>query len=274
MRILALIPEASCARACLDAAVAAAKSQVDPSIVALHVRVEPLHLLASDEEVAIQALRGRREGSAEQRADETRVRVENWKRSVLPHLSRLVAYEETEGAEEEEVIRASHHVEILVMARPSNLDGHDAFHAAVFLSHKPLLLVPPDWQSGAGARLERHVLIAWKESDRALRAVDAAMPWLRRADKVTVLAVRKEGRNIDPSNLSERLSDEGIQAEVVTADPIDGRTSARILATAEEIGTSLIVMGAYRYGSLVEWALGATTRRAISQTTIPMMLAH
>ena len=274
MRILALVPEASCARACLEAAVAAAKSQPNPKVVALHVRVDPLHLLASDEEVAIQALRGSREGSAEQRADETRVRVENWKRSVPPHLSRLVTYEETDGGEEDEVIRASRDVEIVVMARPSNLDGHDAFHAAVFLSHKALLLVPPDWESGAGAKLERQVLVAWKGSNQALRAVNAAMPWLRKADKVTVLTVRKEGQNIDPSNLLERLSDEGVRAEAVTADPIDGRTSARILTTAEEIGASLIVMGAYRYGSLVEWALGATTQRSVSQTTIPVLLAH
>ena len=67
---------------------------------------------------------------------------------------------------------------------------------------------------------------------------------------------------------------DSIKAERISAKPIDGRTSARILATADEIDASLIVMGAYRFGSLIEWALGATTQRTIAQAKIPLMLAH
>jgi nucleotide-binding universal stress UspA family protein len=274
MQILALVPEASCAHACLEAATAAARSQSGALVVALHVRVEPLKLLTSDEEIAIQRLREAREGTAEQRAHETRERVQEWMRSAPTELSRLVAYNEMEGGEEEQVVRASRGAEILVMARPGNLDGHDAFHAAVFLSRKSLLLVPPDWQSEVGGRLERHALIAWKQCNQAVRAVDGAMPWLRTAEQVTVLTVRKEGQHVNATRLLDVLSREGVHAQHISAEPIDGRTSVRILATAEEIGASLIVMGAYRYGSLVEWALGATTQRAISQTHVPLMLAH
>ena len=274
MRILALVPEASCASACLEAAVAAATSQPDSQVVALHVRVEPLKLLTSDEEVAIQRLRDAREGTAEDRADETRAHVENWKRAAPPELSRLVTYQEVIGGEEEEVLRASRSADLLVMARPINLDGHDAFHAAVFLSRKSLLLVPAEWRLEAGGNLERHVLIAWKQSSQAVRAVESAMPWLRSAAQVTVLTVRKPEQHTDASQLLEVLSRESVKAQLVEGEPIDGRTSARILATAEEIGASLIVMGAYRYGSLVEWALGATTQRTIAQARFPLMLAH
>lgn len=274
MRILALVPEASCARACLEAAVAAARSQADANVVALHVRVEPLKLLTSDEEVAIQRLRDGREGTAEHRADETRAHVEEWKRAAPPELSRLVSYEEVVGGEEEEVLRASRNADLLVMARPTNLDGHDAFHAAMFLSRKSLLLAPADWKSEAGAILERHILIAWKQSNQAVRAVEGAMPWLKGAAQVTVLTVRKPGQHTDATRLLEVLSREGVQARLIEAEPIDGRTSARILTTAEEVGASLIVMGAYRYGSLVEWALGKTTHRAIAQSKVPLMLAH
>lgn len=274
MRILALVPEASCARACLEGAMAAARSQTDAHVVALHVRVEPLKLLTSDEEVAIQRLRDAREGTAEHRADETRSHVEKWKQAAPPELARLVTYEEVVGGEEEEVLRASRSADLLVMARPTNLDGHDAFHAAVFLSRKSLLLVPADWQSEGGADLERHVLIAWKQSNQAVRAVEGAMPWLRGAAQVTVLTVHKPEQHTDPSRLLEVLSRESIRAKLVEREPIDGRTSARILATAEEIGASLIVMGAYRYGSLVEWALGKTTHRTIAQSKVPLMLAH
>jgi nucleotide-binding universal stress UspA family protein len=134
--------------------------------------------------------------------------------------------------------------------------------------------VPADWGAEADARLERHPLIAWKQSDQAVRAVDAAMPWLSKADKVTVLTVDRAGQPGDATKHLDGLPPEGVKAEWITAEPINGRTSARILATAEEIGASLIVMGAFRYGSLIEWALGATTQRAISQTKVPLLLAH
>jgi len=274
MWILALVPEASCARACLDAAASAAQSQDLAHVVALHVRVEPLKLLTSDEEVAIQLLRDSHEGDAEKRAGETRSEVEDWMRAAPPDLSKLVEYKEVVGGEEEEVVRASRTAELLVMARPHNLDGHDAFHAAVFLSRTSLLLAPADWTADAGPRIERHILVAWKQTGQASRAVDGALPWLRKADKVTVLTVEKEGQHVDPTRLLELLSREGIEAEHISGQPIDGRTSARILATADEIDASLIVMGAYRFGSLIEWALGATTHRTIGQAKIPLMLAH
>lgn len=274
MWILALVPEASCARACLDAAVSAARSQQLAPVLAVHVRVEPLELLTSDEEVAIQLMRESREGNADKRAEETRREVEAWVRAAPPELAKLVEYEEVVGGEEEEVVRASRTAELLVMARPHNLDGHDAFHAAVFLSRKSLLLAPVDWTADAGPRIERHILVAWKQNVQARRAVDGALPWLRNADKVTVLTVEKEGQHVDPTRLLELLSREGIKADRVSAQPIDGRTSARILATADEIDASLIVIGAYRFGSLIEWALGATTKRTIAQAKIPLMLAH
>lgn len=274
MWILALVPEASCVRACLDAAVSAARSQEHAHVLALHVRVEPLNLLTSDEEVAIQLLRDSREGNATKRAEETRREVESWMAAAPPESAKLVEYKEVVGGEEEEVVRASRTAELLVMARPHNLDGHDAFHAAVFLSRRSLLLAPADWTADAGPRIERHVLIAWKQNGQASRAVDGALPWLRTADKVTVLTVEKEGQYVDPTRLLESLAREGIAAERISAKPIEGRTSARILATAEEIDASLIVMGAYRFGSLIEWALGATTQRTIAQSKIPLMLAH
>lgn len=274
MWILALVPEASCARACLDAAASAARSQELAHVLALHVRVEPLELLTSDEEVAIQLMRDSREGNADRRADETRREVESWMRAAPPELAKLVEYKEVVGGEEEEVLRASRTAELLVLARPHNLDGHDAFHAAVFLSRTSLLLAPADWTTDAGPRIERHILVAWKQTGQARRAVDGALPWLRMADKVTVLTVEKEGQHVDPTRLLESLSREGIEAERISGQPIDGRTSARILATADEIDASLIVMGAYRFGSLIEWALGATTQRTIAQAKIPLMLAH
>lgn len=100
------------------------------------------------------------------------------------------------------------------------------------------------------------------------------MPWLKASAEVTVLTVNKPDQHTDASRLLDVLSREDVRAKLIEEEPINGRSSARILASAEEIGASLIVMGAFRYGSLVEWALGKTTHRTIAQSKVPLMLAH
>ncbi|NNM77693.1 universal stress protein [Sphingomonas sp. ID1715] len=273
-KILALIPEASCTRGCLEAAAAAALVDPGAEIVAFHVRVDPMHIYSSDEEVAFQRLRESQEGTAEARARDARREFEAWLASASPQIAERTHFKEAVGAEEETVQHESAAARLLVMARPRNLDGHDAFHAAVFLSHKPLLLAPAHWKNEAGGRIERHILIAWKQTEQARRAVAGALPWLRKADKVSILTVTKEGQQLDTAKLIETLAAERVAADLLRAESIEGRTSRRLLATAEELGASSLVMGAYRYGSMVEWALGATTRRTIAETTIPLFLAH
>lgn len=273
IRILALVSEASCARACLDAAVCAARSQQAAHILALHVRVEPLSLIAGQEEVAVQLLRASSEQTPEKRAEQTRAEVLSWTRTLAPELSQLVSYEEVVGSEEDEVVRAAENAELIVMAKPHNMDGHDAFHASVFRARPPLLLAPASWTPGAPhPPLERHILVAWKRCRQAERAVTGALPWLRRAGKVTVLALDKERGDGGCAPVLERLEHEGVDAGVVCGGA--GSHPARILASAGEIGASLIVMGAYRFGPLIEWALGATTKQVISQAKTPLLIAH
>lgn len=272
--ILALLPQADGAWACLDAASEAAAVEPGTDIVALHVKVDPTQYFTSSEEVAFQRLREAREGTAEQRAEATRNALEQWRGRVPTQISARVQYVEKVGPEEANVISESAKADFLVMTRPHNLDGHDAFHAAVFVSHKPVLLTPPNWSAIADRPLFHHVLIGWKQTPQAHRAVKAALPWLRRAGRVTILTVRKDGQALDTSELLAMLASNSVSADLVAADPIEGRTSARLLATAHEIGATCLVMGAYRFGSLIEWALGATTRRTIAEATISLLLGH
>lgn len=274
LRIIALIPEASCANACLEAAAAAARVDSSAEILALHVKTDPMHIFSSDEEVAFQRLREPLEGTAEERACATKAEFDAWLASAPADVKQRIEYEELVGAEEETVLKESHKADLEVLARPKNLDGHDAFHSAIFLTHKPLLLAPAHWKAEGGARLERHMLFAWKQTPQARHALAGALPWLRAAERVTLLTVHKEGHELDPSEAISALEQDDVRVELMSGQPIDGRTSARILETAEEIGASSIVMGAYRFGTMFEWALGATTKRTITGTKIPLFLAH
>ncbi len=274
MRLLALIPEASCTRACLDAAAAAAGIDPAARIEALHVKVDPRVAGRLDEEVALYQARDHYEGSADERARATWAEFEAWIATAPPEIASRIDRREVAGCEQTTVVREASGTGLLVMARPHDLDGHDALYAALFMSGKPLLLVPGNWKSQAGASLERHMLIAWKPTVQARRAVAGALPWLRYADKVTVLTVTKRGEHDDPSELLALLAREGVTASALKGEAINGRTSARILAAAGELAASCIVMGAYRHDPLVEWVLGATTRRVFADTPLPVLTAH
>lgn len=275
MRLLALIPEASCARACLEAAAAAAGINPEAWIEVLHVKVDPLVAGRIDEEVAFYRVRDHIEGSScDERARAVWAAVDAWTATAPFEIARRLVPREIAGREEETVLHESWCANLLVMARPHNIDGHDALHAAIFRSGKPLLLAPGNWTAEAGGRLERHMLIAWKPTDQARRAVAGALPWLCRAGQVTVLTVTKHGQTPDPGELLDLLESEGIGAEPAAGEAIEGRTSARILATAADLDASCLVMGAYRHNPLVEWVLGATTRRVLTDAAIPLFLAH
>ena len=274
MRLLALIPEASCTRACLEVAAAAAGIDPGARIEVLHVKVDPLVAGRLDEEVTMLQLRDHYEGSADERARATWAEFDAWVATAPPEIVARLVPREIAGREEEAVLQESWGADLIVMARPHNLDGRDALHAAIFRSGKPLLLVPGKWKAQGGARLERHMLVAWKPTEQAHRAVAGALPWLRRADKVTVLTVTKHGQTPDPAELLDLLSSEGIDSKPVTGEAIDGRTSARILRAVADLDASCLVIGAYRHNPLVEWVMGATTRRVFDGASFPVLVAH
>ena len=78
LRILALLPEAHGARACLEAALAAASVEPGATVEAFHVKVDPAHLFRAPEEIAIQQLRETEEGTADDRERAVRQVFDTW----------------------------------------------------------------------------------------------------------------------------------------------------------------------------------------------------
>ena len=271
MRLLAVVAEAATAPACLDAAVAAA-SRIGGhgSIEALHIIVDPEKLITASEEVAFQQLRERTEGTARERADATHAAFVAW--SAGRHDgAQKIDWKALSGAEEENVAREAAQFDLLVMAQPHNMDGHDALHAALFAAARPLLLVPSYWKRPPGP-FAANIAIAWNDAAAAHRAVDGAMPWIRAAEKDTIILIEEPVEMA--TSLIERLKDEGVTAEVRLVKRGMRALGDQIIDEAHEAGADLLVMGAYRHNPLVAWLLGGTTRHALRHADLPLLLAH
>lgn len=117
--------------------------------------------------------------------------------------------------------------------------------------------------------------IAWKTSDQAERAVTASIPWLKQADRVSLLLVGKEGEPPrSPDDLLALLDPHGITAEPLILNRGDDSVGVRLLRAAYEIGADCLVMGAYRHSQLVEMILGGVTRHMLGHADLPVFMLH
>lgn len=144
----------------------------------------------------------------------------------------------------------------------------------VMKSGRPVLIVPAD-----ARRLHaRQVVVAWKDTREARRAIADAMPFLIAADEVIVAAVSHED-NVDAcafqaEDVAGMLRRQGATArtEVVTA-PDEG-VAAELERIADANEADLIVMGAYGHNRLTEWVFGGVTQTLVRHPRRFVLTSH
>jgi len=149
---------------------------------------------------------------------------------------------------------------------PSPLDA-----ASVVLAvGRPVLVVPP----GIDHLAVRRVMVAWKDTREARRAVFDALPILRLANRVDVVAVTDADGTSGAADVAAYLATHGIDATFVEHRS-DGESGGEaLLDLASEGATDLIVMGAYGHGRVREMVLGGFTRDVMRYAPICSLLSH
>jgi nucleotide-binding universal stress UspA family protein len=157
----------------------------------------------------------------------------------------------------------------------------DAFALAspkdlVMQTGRPLLVVPDsaDWLD------LRSVLVAWKDTAEARRAIADSLPLLRLAKEVTVAEILEEG---DGRAAVERrvgdvvawLARHGIAASQRVGEARrEGEAAAALEAIAGSVGAGLIVAGAYGHSRFRELVLGGVTQHLVTQSARCVLLSH
>ena len=271
VRLLAVVAESATAPACLDAAEAAGHAIHDADVEALHVVVDPDHMIVAPEEVAFQHLRDRYEGTAKDREAATLAAYHSWV-ETHPDADIPLSWTERIGAEEENVEREARGFDVLVLARPTNMDGGDALHAAIHRAHHPFFLVPAKWSLRPGDTFAEHIVVAWNDTPPCRKALDGALPWLRVAKDVTLLLIAEDA---DLARTAEAvLKEQAIDYRVHRAQRDRESLGDQILTEAHALEADLLVMGAYRHNEFIEWLLGGTTRHLLAHCDMPLFLAH
>lgn len=270
-RILALIPEARTASACLDVAEAAAAALEEARMEALHVVVDPAQLAAPAEEIDMQILREKREGTAAQRAEATGAVFEQW---VRDHPSAPVspAWKQIAGAEQSRICEEARTFDVLVVPRGTNADGVEALQAALYCAGRPFFLVPRTLPAIDSRGIEERIVIAWNDTPACRRATEGVLPWLKRSRQSAVLLIN-EGDEV-AADLTGKLVSAGVRYTIVSVARDDEKLGDQIVSEAKRFGATLLVMGAHRHNMLIEWLVGHTTDQVIAHEDLLLFMAH
>ena len=147
--------------------------------------------------------------------------------------------------------------------------------SAMFDGMTPVLMVP-----GTGPLLTspKRIVLAWNESDKALSAARAALPFLMQADTVRIVVIDPPTHGptrSDPGGLlSQFLARHGVTCEIDVLSKTLPRVSDVLLRHTMDTDSELIVMGAYGHSRFREAILGGATRNMLENATVPVLMAH
>jgi len=137
----------------------------------------------------------------------------------------------------------------------------------------PVLVIP---HAGSGSWLGQRVVVAWKDTPEAARALRDALPLLHAAERVMLCAVAEGDTHAPPDDGADALvpwlATHGIRVE--THLEASGDVGDRILTRAADCNADLIVSGGYGHSRLREWVLGGATRTLLEHMTVPVLFSH
>ena len=222
------------------------------------------------ESVALSAAELRKNAEAAARAFEKHCRRAN----VVSFEAEVVVEEAVDA-----IVRRGRCSDLVIVAQTDAAAPTDGvafdFPQQVLLHCGPPVLVVP--RSGTFDSLGERVLVAWKDTREAARALRDALPLLRDARHAALVEV-------GPPR-TDAAGDGSLEAASAWLDshsiPFDAHreialaeVGEQLVSRARSLGVDLIVCGGYGHSRLREWALGGVTRHLLEHTTVPTLLSH
>jgi nucleotide-binding universal stress UspA family protein len=144
---------------------------------------------------------------------------------------------------------------------------------ALFESGRPVMMVPKT----TGAHLGDTIAIAWNGSTETAATVALAMPFLKQARQVVVVAVGPQHMpEPGPSGeeLVRSLEGHGLNVSLRTAVGRQKPQGESFMKEAMAAGADLMLKGAYTQSRIRQMIFGGATRYIIMEARIPVIMAR
>jgi nucleotide-binding universal stress UspA family protein len=170
------------------------------------------------------------------------------------------------------------YADVLVIGQPNETDASgvepDFAERLVLASGRPALVIP---YAGDFPTVGTRVLVAWNASREATRALTDAIPILREAKQVDVIAFNPKDAphgEVPGADIGLYLARHGIKVSVSQQTAEDVDVGNQLLSRAADLDSDLIVMGAYGQPRMKELILGGATRTLLNSMTVPVLMSH
>ena len=178
----------------------------------------------------------------------------------------------------ESLVTNARAADLIVTAKPDPAIAGDVYQAVdlgqlVLAAGRPVLVMSDKGEPLSGKR----ILIAWKDTREARRAVADAMPFLVHADDVLVATMEDQERAVARTSVADvvkYLMRHGVKARSEVAGHERANDIDTLVGMAENIGADLIVAGAYGHSRLREWAFGGVTRSLLRDGRLNRLLSN
>ncbi len=165
---------------------------------------------------------------------------------------------------------------IITGVSPSDFyEGPNSTHAGaiVMQSGRPVLAVPV---INAQFMLE-NMLIGWKDTREARRAIADALPLLKLASQVTVLEIAaKDDRHVAAERLNQVVA--WLKSHDVSAKPLvsisEDADAIQFLSVAKKQKADIVITGAYGHSRFREWVLGGVTNELLQDAHFCAFMSH
>lgn len=151
---------------------------------------------------------------------------------------------------------------VVIGSRPAADDPLHTFDPGEVLltAGRPVLVAP---REHAAVSTDR-ILIAWKDTREARRAVQCALPFLRQAEHVALVEIIEDlleaQAHAHLADVEAYLGRHGIKVGLKAVLNPHGAIAHQLTTVAVDNGAGLIVAGAYGHSRLGEWIFGGATR--------------
>lgn len=139
-------------------------------------------------------------------------------------------------------------------------------------SGSPILVVGA---APAGPSLGRRIIVAWKDTREAARAINDAWPLLKAAESVTVLMAAKHVNPASDSMMNAHFEKHRCKnVEFVVDDDDKLETADVIRKHISRLNADLVVLGLFGHSRLQEFILGGVSHDLLEQPPVPLLMSH
>lgn len=176
--------------------------------------------------------------------------------------------------------RATRNADFAIFGQPEEMDGSrldtDIFLGAVLEGGRPCLMLPRWINPHAWGK---RAVISWKGTPEAARAVQAALPFLKKAEAVRLCVANPRGEregedDAGIARIATYLQRHGVKVEEpVVRESWEG-PDRMIVSEVEGFNADFLVLGAYEDPKWAEEIFGGVTARMVRDAKIPILMTH